>query len=191
MYQNVQLCELTTHERGQDESDFCDFEALGAHHYGAPRPGRPRTVFGTIRSFSSSVFCLIQLIYMNISYTLHIRTGGASVHRTEPPRVFLGLRWSAQTLRREPRNRLISVFLTTNSFFCSVFFIRQLVHIMQIGFPPKNSFWRAVELLYGRSVQFQTEITQCDLLQLRGREMKILFPDDSAVHGRITWSQTN
>ena len=70
------------------------------------------------------------------------------MHRTEPPRVCAGLRGSAQTLRREPRNRLISVFLTTNSFFCAVFFIRQLVHIMQIGFPPKNSFWRAPELLY-------------------------------------------
>ena len=28
------------------------------------------------------------------------------------------------------------------------------------------------------------------VLQLRGREMKILFPDDSAGHGSITWSQT-
>ena len=37
MYQNVQLCELTTHERGQDESDFCDFEAL------SPTPNRQVT----------------------------------------------------------------------------------------------------------------------------------------------------
>ena len=75
------------------------------------RPGRPRTVFGTIRSFSSSGFCLSQLIY--IIYIAYPHWGSVCASNRAPQ----GLRrLCAESLMRA-QNRLICVFLTTNSFF--------------------------------------------------------------------------
>ena len=126
------------------------------------RPARPRTVFGTIRSFSSSVFCLSQLTY--IIYIAYPHWGSVCASH-EPPRVdarVQGLRGSARVcagLRGSPPppppppparaqhvpGRLFGSTkgnsLLANDVSFQIFFVRlQTEHIQAVGKPCKIVF---------------------------------------------------
>ena len=96
------------------------------------------------KAFTASFFALDSEFISCHQHTIQNRPAGACV---EHGQAILASNLALRALSAQrTQNHLVGAFLTTSSFSCSVFFTRQLVHIMYIGFPPKNSFWRAPEL---------------------------------------------